>query len=132
MRARALVPFQNSTTMMVRTKVEIPKGTKAYPCLVPRPRRTATTTPPAITGRAKFRFRFRLVALRQAITGPIPVRARRTSPMGMFTLLKKGADTEICSPRNASLIRGKALYADHIGTHFPFVNILFSFLILVV
>ena len=30
---------------------------------------------------------------------------------------------------SASLIRGKALYADHIGTHFPFVNILFSFLI---
>ena len=30
---------------------------------------------------------------------------------------------------SASLVRGKALYADHIGTHFPFVNILFSFLI---
>ncbi len=30
---------------------------------------------------------------------------------------------------SASLIRGKALYADHIGIHFPFANILFSFLI---
>jgi hypothetical protein len=30
---------------------------------------------------------------------------------------------------SASLIRGKALYADHIGNHFPLVNILFSLLI---
>jgi hypothetical protein len=30
---------------------------------------------------------------------------------------------------SASLLRGKALYADNIGGHFPFVNILFSFLI---
>ena len=30
---------------------------------------------------------------------------------------------------SASLLRGKALYADNIGVHFPFVNILFSFLI---
>ena len=30
---------------------------------------------------------------------------------------------------SASLVRGKALYSDQIGSHFPLVNILLSFLI---
>ncbi len=51
-------------------------------------------------------MRFSNVVFRQAIRGQIPVKARRASPKGVFTLLKKGGPTVIFTPRTASEIIG--------------------------
>ena len=66
------------------------EGGEGYPFLAPMAQNTPTTASPAAVGAAKFLLRFRLVARRQAMTGPIPVRANSTSPMGIFTRLKNG------------------------------------------
>ena len=56
------------------------------------------------------RWRFRAEALRQAISGPMPVSASRKSPSGTLTRLKKGGPTVILVPRTAS---------DRIGNSVP-------------
>ncbi len=48
-------------------------------------------------------------ALRQAISGPMPVRASRNSPSGTLTRLKKGGPTVILVPRTASERIGKSV-----------------------
>src|SRR5882762_4672529 len=50
------------------------------------------------TGQAKFRFRLSVEVLRQASSGPTPVRNKSIKPRGTFTLLKKGAPTLMRSP----------------------------------
>ena len=50
-----------------------------------------------------------LVAFLQAMTGPIPMSARRMSPNGIFTRLKKGGPTVIFTPRTASERIGKSV-----------------------
>jgi len=52
----------------------------------------------APTGQAKFRFRLSVEVLRQASSGPTPVRNKSIKPRGTFTLLKKGAPTLMRSP----------------------------------
>src|SRR5580700_351991 len=64
-------------------------------------------TQPTISGQVKFRFRLSTEVFRHASNGPTPVRKRRSKPMGMFTLLKKGAPTLILEPDSASDKTGK-------------------------
>src|ERR1700675_3826893 len=64
---------------------------------------------PTISGQAKFRFRLSAEVFRQASSGPTPVRKSRSRPIGMLTLLKKGAPTLILEPETASDKTGKSV-----------------------
>src|SRR5262245_42317225 len=59
-----------------------------------------------IAGHRKLRFRLFVDALRQASSGPTPVRNMRKMAIGTFTLLKNGALTVIFTPFTASEITG--------------------------
>ena len=86
--ARARVPFQNSTTMVVRVNGGEREGQQRVgmaSCRATQQRDPHAT--PTASGSAKLRLRLRGVALRQAITGPTPIRKSRISPRGMFTRL---------------------------------------------
>src|SRR5208282_6122612 len=69
---------------------------------------TPTSAPPA-RGQAKLRRRLSSEVRRQASSGPTPVKNSRKRPMGMFTLLKKGAPTLILLPVKASEMTGKSV-----------------------
>src|SRR5580704_8340887 len=77
---------------------------------------TAPPMTPTIKGHAKFRFRLSTEVLRHASSGPTPVRKRRSSPIGMFTLLKNGAPTLILEPESASDKTGKSV-PERTATH---------------
>src|SRR5580658_1968899 len=77
---------------------------------------TAPPTHPIISGQVKFRFRLSTEVLRQARSGPTPVRKSRSSPIGMFTLLKNGAPTLILEPERASDKTGKSV-PERTATH---------------
>src|SRR3974377_192412 len=53
----------------------------------------AAETKPTMAGQPKLRFRLSAEVFRQASRGPTPVRNRMARPMGIITLLKKGAPT---------------------------------------
>src|SRR3989442_11926070 len=55
----------------------------------------APASNPAPSGQPKFRRKLSRDVLRQASSGPTPVRNRSISPMGIFILLKYGAPTLI-------------------------------------
>src|SRR5262245_17605723 len=61
-----------------------------------------STTTPVTTGQVNWRLRFAVEALRQAMSGPTPVRASSSNPIGTLTLLKNGGPTVIFVPRTAS------------------------------
>src|SRR5205807_1147898 len=69
----------------------------------------APETKPAASGPPKFRFRLSTEVLRHASNGPTPVRKSKRSPMGIFTLLKKGAPTLIFDPDSVSESTGKSV-----------------------
>src|SRR3972149_6961956 len=54
-----------------------------------------------IPGQRNDLLRLSSAVLRQAKSGPTPVRKRRRRPIGILTLLKKGGPTEIFMPRIA-------------------------------
>ena len=58
-------------------------------------------------GIAKFFLRLPNDVLRHASSGPTPVRKTRKMPIGIITLLKKGAPTVILYPRTQSESIGK-------------------------
>src|SRR5580704_8595928 len=66
------------------------------------------TIPPA-SGQAKLRRSASKEVLRQASSGPTPVRSKRNSAMGTFTLLKKGGPTLILLRVNHSESTGKSV-----------------------
>ena len=105
-RARARVPFQNSTTMIVSTKAPSAKVKRAYVCRTPAEKRMAAAEMNTAPGKRKFRLRFRGLAFRQAMTGPIPISMSRTRPIGILTWLKKGGPTEIFDPVSPSVSSG--------------------------
>src|ERR1700722_2658231 len=63
----------------------------------------------AAVGRIKLRRTLLKDALRQANSGPMPVRKRRKSPMGSATRLKKGAPTVTLLPCTYSEMMGKSV-----------------------
>src|SRR5215467_1267601 len=72
---------------------------------ISRKPRSKPATPPAsprTPGHRKLRRKLSAEVLRQASSGPTPVRNSSKSPSGMFTLLKKGAPTLIRDPVNHS------------------------------
>ena len=81
--------------------------TSANPCRAPAIQRAIATKHPTMIGIRKFFWRFRFVARRHAITGPIPANARSTSPIGKLTFSKKGGPTLTCSPVTPSATSGK-------------------------
>src|SRR5271155_3834578 len=70
---------------------------------------TAPATTPIIRGHAKLRFKLSTEVLRQARSGPTPVRKSRSRPIGTLTLLKNGAPTLILEPESASDKTGKSV-----------------------
>src|SRR6202049_219857 len=68
----------------------------------------ATITPP-ISGKPKFLRKLSVEVLRQASSGPTPVRNSRNMAMGMLTRLKNGGPTLIFVPRIASDSTGKGV-----------------------
>src|SRR6266852_2466075 len=68
----------------------------------PAPSDTSSVRPPAVAGTANWRRRLGSEARRQAISGPIPVRASKARPRGMFTRLKNGGPTVTLVPCTSS------------------------------
>jgi hypothetical protein len=64
---------------------------------------------PASPGKMNCRRMFATDARRQAMSGPMPVRASSSRPSGTLTVLKNGAPTVIFSPRTHSLRIGKSV-----------------------
>src|SRR5580704_6132506 len=64
---------------------------------------------PTASGQAKLRRSPSSEVLRQASSGPTPVRKIRNSAIGTFTLLKKGGPTLILLPVNHSEKTGKSV-----------------------
>src|SRR3972149_229695 len=77
-----------------------------YRVRTPSANNTAPMARETIPGIRKFFRRLPREDFRQAKSGPTPVRNSSSSPMGMFTLLKKGAPTLIFTPCTASEITG--------------------------
>src|SRR6202022_2337694 len=69
---------------------------------------TAVATPPS-NGQPKFLRRLSTEVLRQARSGPTPVRNSRNMAIGMLTRLKNGGPTLIFVPRIASESTGKSV-----------------------
>src|SRR4029077_13562497 len=63
---------------------------------------TTPATMPTRSGPPKFLLRLDIDVLRQASSGPTPVRKSRKRAMGKLILLKKGAPTLIFVPRTHS------------------------------
>src|SRR5581483_410681 len=76
---------------------------------MPKSTTHAPTATAPMAGHLKFRFRLSQEVLRQASSGPIEVRSRRSSATGMFTRLKKGAPTVTFAPCTHSEILGKSV-----------------------
>src|SRR5580704_4206847 len=62
-----------------------------------------------INGQPKLRFKLSVDVLRQASSGPTPVRNSSSRPIGIFTLLKNGAPTLMRDPENHSEKTGKSV-----------------------
>ena len=88
--------------MVPATKPESVYVTSAYPFAMPNAASTPPRTSPLIAGMANWRLRLAVDAFRHAISGPMPVRASRSSPSGRFTALKNGGPTVIFSARTHS------------------------------
>src|SRR5271155_2726619 len=69
---------------------------------------TPATNPPP-SGQAKFLLSPSRDVLRHASSGPTPVRNRRNSAIGTFTLLKNGGPTLILLPVTHSESTGKSV-----------------------
>ena len=74
---------------------------------MPRINPPKSETKPIAIGTEKFRMKAFFDVRRQTSIGPTPVMNRRNNPIGVMTLLKKGAPTVIFVPVTASEITGK-------------------------
>src|SRR5262249_52391321 len=73
---------------------------------MPRKYKTTPAAKATTAGQRKFRFKLLGDALRQASSGPTPVRKIRKIAMRTFTLLKNGGPTVIFEPVTASEMIG--------------------------
>src|SRR5579859_18321 len=64
---------------------------------------------PTIKGQPKLRFRLSPEVLRQARSGPTPVRNKIASPTGIMILLKNGAPTLMREPESPSEMTGNSV-----------------------
>src|SRR4029453_358097 len=69
----------------------------------PRTHSATSVMTAEVTGQVNCFTRFEAVDLRHASSGPMPVSSRRTSPIGLIHLVKKGSPTVRRSPVTASL-----------------------------
>src|SRR5256885_13680136 len=95
--------------MVVVTKTHRIKHTNEKNSRTPAANTITPASSPAISGQPKFRFKLSADVLRQASSGPTPVRKSKSRPMGMLTLLKKGAPTLIFEPETVSENTGKSV-----------------------
>ncbi len=95
-------PRKNSMPIVVVTKIQRLRHTSEKNSRTPSAKTTPPASKPAISGQPKLRFKLSVEVLRQASSGPTPVRNRSSNPMGIFTLLKNGAPTLMRDPENHS------------------------------
>ncbi len=106
-RRRTPAPRQNSWTMVIITK----RAEREAQTRTTRTARRAHTTAPPVTtpaavGHMNWFVMLRSVDLRQASSGPTPVRNSRIKPTGVSHLLKNGAATVLRPSPSASLSVG--------------------------
>src|SRR5436305_5577208 len=102
-------PRKNSIPIVPVTKTQRIRHTREKNSRTPK---TKTTTPDdnaTMSGQPKLRFRLSVEVLRHASSGPTPVRNKRSRPIGILTLLKKGAPTLMRDPENHSENTGKSV-----------------------
>src|ERR1700736_1095154 len=92
------------------TKVHSIKQTSEKICRIPGMNRAAPKITATSSGQPKFRFKLSVDVLRQASSGPMPVKNMSSNPMGMFTLLKNGVPT---------LIREPEIHSENTGNKVP-------------
>src|SRR5947207_5394172 len=95
--------------MVATTKRHNAKQISANISRTPRRKEIAPPRSPSSTGTRKFLFMLSVDVLRQASSGPTPVRNIKSSPKGIFTLLKNGAPTLIRDPVNHSENTGNSV-----------------------
>src|SRR5215470_7583507 len=88
--------------MVEATKTQRTKQISANSSRMPNAASSAPAATAVPAGPAKFRFMLSLEVLRQASSGPTPVRSINNKPNGIFTLLKNGAPTLMRDPVNHS------------------------------
>src|SRR5215510_2310625 len=102
-------PRRNSLAMVSATNTERERHTSEKKSRKPSRNATAPASSPSSKDPPKLRFTLSKEVLRQASSGPTPVRKSRKSPMGILTLLKKGGPTLILLPETASESTGKSV-----------------------
>src|SRR6266852_410292 len=95
-------PRKNSMPMVLVTKTQSIKHTSEKNSRTPSANTATPANKPITTGQPKLRLRLSVEVLRQASSGPTPVRNRSIKPIGIFTLLKNGAPTLIRELENHS------------------------------
>src|SRR4029077_1481171 len=95
-------PRKNSMPIVVVTKTQSIRHTSEKNSRTPSANTIIPASKPAISGQLKLRFKLSAEVLRQASSGPTPVRNRSSNPMGILTLLKNGAPTLMREPENHS------------------------------
>ena len=103
------MPLWNSCTMVPATKAASVHATTGASVRIPSTSSDAPVRSPTAAGPANCRRMFSGDALRQAISGPMPVSASRRRPSGTLTALKNDSPTVILVPRTASLRIGKSV-----------------------
>src|ERR1700676_2306370 len=109
---RALMTFaprKNSMPTVAVTKTHKIKQNSEKNSRTPIAKNTAPAKSPISSGHPKFRLRLSAEVFRQASNGPTPVRKSSSNPMGILTLLKKGAPTLMREPENHSENTGNSV-----------------------
>src|SRR5260370_11741147 len=88
--------------MVSTTNTERIKHMSAKKLLKPSGQAIAPATSPPRSGEPKLRFKLSSEVLRQASSGPTPVRKRRNNATGMLTLLKNGGPHPTFHPASSS------------------------------
>src|SRR5947209_20581277 len=88
-------PRKNSIPMVAVTKTQSIRHTREKNSRTPNAKTTTPASKPSSSGHPKLRFKLSVEVFRHARSGPTPVKDRSIKPIGIFTLLKKGAPTLI-------------------------------------
>src|SRR5260370_12821554 len=109
-RARiTFAPRYNSKPTVEATNTHRIRHTHEHISRKPNTRAITPAINPIPSGHPKFRFRLSVEVFRHASSGPTPVKNRSNNPMGIFTLLKKGAPTLMRLPVIHSEKTGKSV-----------------------
>src|SRR6202140_219844 len=102
-------PRKNSIPIVLVTKIQSIRHTSEKNSRTPSAKTTTPASRAMSRGQPKLRFKLSVEVLRHASNGPTPVRNRRRSPIGIFTLLKNVAPTLMREPENHSENTGNSV-----------------------